>query len=64
MKCLEPTNLVMTNVDRFLARSYAAEALSMLSRAAEATEALQSERDLLAMAEDYAHEAKIQVREA
>lgn len=36
----------------------------MLSRAAEATETLQSERDLLAMAEDYAREAKIQVGEA
>lgn len=34
----------------------------MLSRAAEATETLQSERDLVAMAEDYAREAKIQVR--
>lgn len=33
----------------------------MLSRAAEATETLQSERDLVAMAEDYAREAKIQV---
>uniref|UniRef100_A0AAV1T8P8 CCR4-NOT transcription complex subunit n=1 Tax=Peronospora matthiolae TaxID=2874970 RepID=A0AAV1T8P8_9STRA len=48
----------------FLARSYTAEALCMLSRASEATDALQSERDLIAMAEDYAREAKIQVSRA
>ncbi|KAF1330221.1 Ccr4-not transcription complex subunit, partial [Globisporangium splendens] len=50
--------------NRFLARSYAAEALCMLSRAAEATEVLQSERELLVMADDYAREAKIQASRA
>lgn len=48
----------------FLARSYAAEALCVLSRAAEATETLQSERNLIAMADEYAREAGIQVRTA
>lgn len=64
--CCVTSTQKLTNVfisDRFLARSYAAEALSMLSRAGEATETLQSERELLAMAEDYAREAKIQVCE-
>lgn len=36
----------------------------MLSRAAEATETLQSERNLIAMADEYAREASIQVRSA
>jgi hypothetical protein len=48
----------------FLARSYAAEALCMLSRAADATETLQSERNLITMADEYAREAGIQVRTA
>lgn len=48
----------------FLARSYTAEALCMLSRAPEATEALQSERDLIAMSEEYARETKIQLSRA
>lgn len=51
-----------SKANSFLARSYTAEALCMLSRAPEATEALQSERDLIAMAEEYAREANIQVR--
>lgn len=50
-----------SKANRFLARSYTTEALCMLSRASEATDALQSERDLIAMAEEYAREAKIQV---
>lgn len=33
----------------------------MLSRASEATEMLQSERDFMSMADDYAREAKIPV---
>ncbi|RLN26706.1 hypothetical protein BBJ28_00026945 [Nothophytophthora sp. Chile5] len=49
-----------SKANSFLARSYTAEALCMLSRASEATEALQSERDLIAMAEEYAREASIQ----
>ncbi|TDH65719.1 hypothetical protein CCR75_006756 [Bremia lactucae] len=48
----------------FLARSYAAEALCTLSRASEATEILQAERDLAVMAEEYASEAKIQLSQA
>jgi CCR4-NOT transcription complex subunit 10 len=51
-----------SKANSFLARSYTAEALCMLSRAPEATEALQSERDLIAMAEEYAREAEMQVR--
>lgn len=50
-----------SKANSYLARSYTAEALCMLSRASEATEALQSERDLIAMAEEYAREATIQV---
>ncbi|KAL4109324.1 hypothetical protein PRIC1_001025 [Phytophthora ramorum] len=53
-----------SKANNFLARSYTAEALCMLSRASEATEALQSERDLIAMAEEYAREAKIQLSRA
>ncbi|KAL3671924.1 hypothetical protein V7S43_002591 [Phytophthora oleae] len=53
-----------SKANSFLARSYTAEALCMLSRASEATEALQSERDLIAMAEEYAREAKIQLSRA
>ncbi|KAG7398569.1 CCR4-NOT transcription complex subunit 10 [Phytophthora boehmeriae] len=53
-----------SKANSFLARSYIAEALCMLSRAAEATEALQSERDLITMAEEYAREAKIQLSRA
>ncbi|CAH0479756.1 unnamed protein product [Peronospora belbahrii] len=48
----------------FLARSYTAEALCMLSRASEATKVLQSERDLIDMAEEYAREAKLQLSRA
>jgi hypothetical protein len=56
-------NLFLVKCDcRFLARSYAAEALCMLSRAAEATQVLQSERDLMQHAELYAKEAKLPVR--
>ncbi|KAG1701530.1 hypothetical protein DVH05_010831 [Phytophthora capsici] len=53
-----------SKANSFLARSYTAEALCMLSRASEATEVLQSERDLIAMAEEYAREAKIQLSRA
>ncbi|TMW63246.1 hypothetical protein Poli38472_002187 [Pythium oligandrum] len=53
-----------TKANRFLARSYAAEALCMLSRAPEATQVLQSERQLMQMAEDYSKEAKISVKTA
>lgn len=50
-----------SKANAFLARSYAAEALCMLSRASEATETLQAEQDLIAMAEEYAREANLQL---
>ncbi|KAG6962195.1 hypothetical protein JG687_00007283 [Phytophthora cactorum] len=53
-----------SKANSFLARSYTAEALCMLSRASEATETLQSERNLIAMAEEYAREANIQLSRA
>ncbi|ETO78822.1 hypothetical protein, variant 1 [Phytophthora nicotianae P1976] len=53
-----------SKANSFLARSYTAEALCMLSRAPEATETLQSERNLIAMAEEYAQEASIQLSRA
>lgn len=53
-----------SKANRFLARSYGAEALCMLSRAQEATQVLQAERELMQMAEQYAEEAKIPVNNA
>ncbi|RMX64948.1 hypothetical protein KXD40_001181 [Peronospora effusa] len=53
-----------SKANSFLARSYTAEALCLLSRASEATDVLQSERDLIEMAEEYAREAKLQLSRA
>ncbi|KAL7692648.1 putative tetratricopeptide-like helical domain superfamily, ribonuclease H-like superfamily [Plasmopara halstedii] len=50
-----------SKANSFLARSYTAEALCMLSRASKATEILQAERDLMGLAEEYAREANIQL---
>jgi CCR4-NOT transcription complex subunit 10 len=47
-----------SKTNRFLACSYQAEALCMLSQSSEATEIFQSERDLIYMADEYAKEAK------
>ncbi|DBA03658.1 TPA: hypothetical protein N0F65_006837 [Lagenidium giganteum] len=53
-----------TKSNRFLACSYAAEALCMLSRSPEATDMLQSEKDLMGLADEYACEANIQPSQA
>ncbi|KAJ0409333.1 hypothetical protein ATCC90586_000570 [Pythium insidiosum] len=50
--------------NRFLARSYAAEAMCMLSRAHEATAMLQADRDVMQQADEYAKEANISVKQA
>ncbi|GLD92980.1 hypothetical protein PINS_up001572 [Pythium insidiosum] len=50
--------------NRFLAHSYAAEAMCMLSRAHEATAMLQADRDVMQQADEYAKDAKISVKQA